>query len=125
MSNPCHVLRVKALYRRILFLHKFLPVHLKALGDQYVKDEFKRNKKASPEQAQSFLAEWEIYKDTLQNQVTEILRNKPNGIQVGVNLTDAQLNQFQEEQIGQLYQLMTESTKPCQQFNIQDSPDHK
>ncbi|XP_028672882.1 succinate dehydrogenase assembly factor 3, mitochondrial isoform X2 [Erpetoichthys calabaricus] len=66
-----------------------------------------------------------IYKDTLQNQVTEILRNKPNGIQFGVNLTDAQLNQFQEEQIGQLHQLMTESTKPCQQFNIQDSPDHK
>lgn len=54
-----HVLRVRALYRRILQLHRALPPDLKALGDQYVKDEFRRHKTVGPGEAQRFLKEWE------------------------------------------------------------------
>lgn len=54
-----HVSRVRALYRRILLLHRALPPDLKALGDQYVKDEFRRHKAAGPAEARRFLQEWE------------------------------------------------------------------
>lgn len=54
-----HVSRVRALYRRILLLHRSLPPDLKALGDQYVKDEFRRHKTVGSEEAQRFLQEWE------------------------------------------------------------------
>lgn len=37
-----------------------MPITLKALGDQYVKDEFKRNKNATLEQAEEFLQEWKV-----------------------------------------------------------------
>lgn len=55
-----HVFVVKSLYRRILNLHRKMPITLKALGDQYVKDEFKRNKNATLEQAEEFLQEWKV-----------------------------------------------------------------
>lgn len=54
-----HVSRVRALYRRILLLHRVLPPDLKALGDQYVKDEFRRHKTVGSAEAQRFLQEWE------------------------------------------------------------------
>lgn len=54
-----HVSRVRALYRRVLLLHRLLPPDLKALGDQYVKDEFRRHKTVRPDEAQRFLQEWE------------------------------------------------------------------
>uniref|UniRef100_A0A8C5XJ33 Succinate dehydrogenase assembly factor 3 n=1 Tax=Microcebus murinus TaxID=30608 RepID=A0A8C5XJ33_MICMU len=54
-----HVSRVRALYRLILQLHRVLPPDLKALGDQYVKDEFRRHKAVGSEEAQRFLQEWE------------------------------------------------------------------
>ncbi|KAB1276751.1 Succinate dehydrogenase assembly factor 3; mitochondrial [Camelus dromedarius] len=54
-----HVSRVRALYRRILLLHRVLPPDLKALGDQYVKDEFRRHKTVRSDEAQRFLQEWE------------------------------------------------------------------
>lgn len=54
-----HVSRVRALYRGILLLHRGLPPDLKALGDQYVKDEFRRHKTVGSDEAQRFLQEWE------------------------------------------------------------------
>ncbi|KAF7252275.1 Succinate dehydrogenase assembly factor 3, mitochondrial [Varanus komodoensis] len=54
-----HVSRVRTLYRKILQLHRALPLELKALGDQYMKDEFRRHKSVGPEEAQRFLQEWE------------------------------------------------------------------
>uniref|UniRef100_A0A674E4E3 Succinate dehydrogenase assembly factor 3 n=1 Tax=Salmo trutta TaxID=8032 RepID=A0A674E4E3_SALTR len=58
MANPSHVSRVLSLYKRILLLHRFLPIDLRALGDQYVKDEFRRNKTAAPEEVTVFMREW-------------------------------------------------------------------
>lgn len=54
-----HASRVRALYRRILLLHRVLPPDLKALGDQYVKDEFRRHKTVGSDEARRFLQEWE------------------------------------------------------------------
>lgn len=58
MAGP-HISRVRALYRRLLQLHRVLPPDLKALGDQYVKDEFRRHKAVGAAEAQRFLQEWE------------------------------------------------------------------
>ncbi|KAK1879841.1 Succinate dehydrogenase assembly factor 3 mitochondrial, partial [Dissostichus eleginoides] len=71
MAGPAHVSRVRFLYKRLLVLHRFLPIDLRALGDQYVKDEFRRHKSASPENVTSFMAEWESYRETLQTQVLQ------------------------------------------------------
>nr|XP_033786937.1 succinate dehydrogenase assembly factor 3, mitochondrial isoform X3 [Geotrypetes seraphini] len=57
---PSLVSQVRCLYKKILRLHKILPLDLKVLGDQYVKDEFKRHKTVNPTEAQRFLEEWEI-----------------------------------------------------------------
>uniref|UniRef100_A0A2K5R5D2 Succinate dehydrogenase assembly factor 3 n=1 Tax=Cebus imitator TaxID=2715852 RepID=A0A2K5R5D2_CEBIM len=54
-----HVSRVRALYKRVLQLHRVLPPDLKAVGDQYVKDEFRRHKAVGSDEAQRFLQEWE------------------------------------------------------------------
>ena len=60
--SALHVSRVRALYRRILLLHRVLPPDLKDLGDQYVKDEFRRHKTAGSKEAERFLQEWEASK---------------------------------------------------------------
>ncbi|KAM3596114.1 uncharacterized protein V6R79_008351 [Siganus canaliculatus] len=123
MANPVHISRVRSLYKRILVLHRFLPIDLRALGDQYVKDEFRRHKSAAHEEAKSFMTEWENYKNTLQTQVLESTREQHGSIRFGSSLPEEKLHDFQEEQIGQLYELMLESTKPNRQFDIQE--DHK
>jgi len=48
------------LYRRILKLHNNLPLIPKALGDQYVRDEFRRHKNATQEQITEFIQEWKV-----------------------------------------------------------------
>ncbi|RLN72528.1 hypothetical protein BBJ28_00009787 [Nothophytophthora sp. Chile5] len=54
--------RVLRLYKRILALHKQkLEPHMRILGDQYVRDEFKRHKNAAPKFVPLFLREWEQY----------------------------------------------------------------
>ncbi|XP_073318932.1 succinate dehydrogenase assembly factor 3, mitochondrial [Pagrus major] len=120
MAASAHVSRVRSMYKRILVLHRFLPIDLKALGDQYVKDEFRRHKTASPEEVKSFMTEWESYKDTLQAQVLESAGERLSSVKFGTDLSDGKLNDFQGDQIGQLYELMLESTKPNRQFDIQE-----
>ena len=61
------------MYKRILVLHRFLPIDLKALGDQYVKDEFRRHKTASPEAVKSFMAEWEVNAAQQPNRIQKCL----------------------------------------------------
>ncbi|KAF3707835.1 Succinate dehydrogenase assembly factor 3, mitochondrial [Channa argus] len=120
MAASSHVSKVRSLYKRILVLHRFLPIDLRALGDQYVKGEFRRHKSASPEEVKSFMAEWQNYKDTLQTQVLESVEKQDRSLQFGASLSEGKLSDFQDEQIGQLYELMLESTKPNRQFDIQE-----
>ncbi|RVE66908.1 hypothetical protein OJAV_G00112020 [Oryzias javanicus] len=120
MSGVANVSRVRALYKRILVLHRFLPLHLRALGDQYVKEEFRRHKGVTEVEAGRFMVEWENYKDTLQAQVLEAAGRGPGSVKFGANLAEQRLSDFQNEQIGQLYELMLESTKPNKQFDIRE-----
>lgn len=60
MATSAHVSKVRSLYKRILLLHRFLPIDLKALGDQYVKEEFRRHKGVSLREGTAFMAEWEV-----------------------------------------------------------------
>ena len=55
-----HISRVRILYKAILRLHRGLPVELQALGNQYVKDEFKRHKDCEPEFVPTFMKEWTV-----------------------------------------------------------------
>ncbi|XP_059584960.1 succinate dehydrogenase assembly factor 3, mitochondrial isoform X2 [Alligator mississippiensis] len=54
--------RARGLYRRLLRLHRALPPALRALGDRYVRDEFRRHRAVGPAEAQRFLREWEKLK---------------------------------------------------------------
>ncbi|KAL6457610.1 hypothetical protein MHYP_G00345730 [Metynnis hypsauchen] len=118
MASSAHISRVRSLYKRILMLHRFMPIDLRALGDQYVKDEFRRHKSASPEEVKLFMKEWEDYKKTLQAQMLEAAGNKK--LLFGSDLSEQKLQDFQDDQIGQLYELMLESTKPNRQFHLQE-----
>ncbi|XP_032944835.1 succinate dehydrogenase assembly factor 3, mitochondrial isoform X2 [Rhinolophus ferrumequinum] len=102
-----HVSRVRALYRRILLLHRVLPPDLKALGDQYVKDEFRKHKTA--------------YAAVLWQQANENRQNSTEKACFGTALPEEKLNDFRDEQIGQLQELMQEATKPNRQFSITES----
>ena len=61
MSNPNVSRFPLILYKRILRLHYGLPSQeMRIMGDSYVKDEFRRHKNATPEQALHFLKEWTV-----------------------------------------------------------------
>ncbi|XP_007532616.1 succinate dehydrogenase assembly factor 3, mitochondrial isoform X2 [Erinaceus europaeus] len=120
-----HVSRVWALYRRILLLHRVLPPDLKALGDQYVKDEFRRHKTVGSDEAQRFLQEWEMYAAVLWQQTNENRQNSPEKAYFGTTLSEEKLNDFRDEQIGQLRELMQEATKPSRQFSITEPTNPK
>jgi hypothetical protein len=55
-----HRLTVLRLYKTILRLHQSLPHELSALGNQYVRDEFRRHKDAQPEFVTNFMVEWSV-----------------------------------------------------------------
>lgn len=60
------------------------------------------------------------YKNTLQTQVLESAGERYNSVKFGDHLSQKKLNDFQDEQISQLYELMVESTKSKRQFDIQE-----
>ncbi|NXW44164.1 SDHF3 factor, partial [Nyctiprogne leucopyga] len=106
----------RGLYRRILLLHRALPAALRALGDRYVKEEFRKHKAAGPAEAQRFLREWEA--TLIQKQVNEDKQNPREKTVYGIQLTEEKLNDFRDEQIGQLKELMDEATKPNKKITI-------
>ncbi|NXP45746.1 SDHF3 factor, partial [Heliornis fulica] len=111
------------LYRRILALHRALPAALRALGDSYVKEEFRKHKAAGPAEAQRFLREWEA--TLIQHQINEDRQNLREKTVYGIQLTEEKLNDFRDEQIGQLKELMDEATKPNEKITISKDSEHK
>mmetsp|Transcript_24988 Transcript_24988/g.32269 ORF Transcript_24988/g.32269 Transcript_24988/m.32269 type:complete len:106 (+) Transcript_24988:160-477(+) len=88
------------LYRSILKEHKrLLPQDLRKLGDTYLRSEFKAHKEVNEEQAKIFYASW-----------SEYLQNLQNG-QHGRSLTETEVSQFSEDQIGKLRSLKEETIK--------------
>ncbi|KAG3256780.1 succinate dehydrogenase complex assembly factor 3 [Ictidomys tridecemlineatus] len=120
-----HVSQVHSLCRRILQLHRVLPLDLKSLSDQYVKDEFRRHKIIGSDEAQRFLQEWEVYASVLWEQANEYRQNSTERACFGTSFPEGKLNDFRDEQIGQLQELMREITKPNRQFSITESTKRK
>lgn len=90
------------LYRRIMKAHLLLPLEMKSLGDQYVRDEFKRHAKIeNPLQIVGFLTQWKVYLDNLENQ------NGQTGGFKGKQLDMEQFGKLSDEQLYQLHELMT------------------
>ncbi|XP_078278499.1 succinate dehydrogenase assembly factor 3, mitochondrial [Rhinoraja longicauda] len=118
-----HAARVRTLYKLLLRLHRRLPDDLRGLGDQYVKDEFRMSKAAGPSKTVRFMEEWQAYADVLQIQIKE--REKTQKVRYGANLTTNELQRFNEDQIGQLYELMQEAIKPDYQFNTENDLSRK
>ncbi|XP_046653386.1 succinate dehydrogenase assembly factor 3, mitochondrial-like [Daphnia pulicaria] len=106
-----HVQRVRLLYKTILRIHRGLPLEIKAIGDQYVKDEFKRHKTCQPQEVNQFMTGWVDYAVTLAKQlnVSQLKKQTPA---LGKHLTPEELDLFKDDQISQLHELMQEAIKP-------------
>ncbi len=55
-----HRANVRKLYKTILRLHRALPSEIRELGDQYVRDEFRRHKTIEKEYVAPFMLEWSV-----------------------------------------------------------------
>lgn len=107
-------------------LHRMLPLHLKALGDQYVKEEFRRHKAVSPAEAKLFMKEWESYAAMMWEQSKSCLYNPDTEkMPFGASLSEEKLDLLSPEQIGQLHELMQEATKPKKQFEVSEDSGQK
>eukprot|EP00744_Colponema_vietnamica_P027217 GILI01040725.1.p1 GENE.GILI01040725.1~~GILI01040725.1.p1 ORF type:complete len:116 (+),score=13.91 GILI01040725.1:127-474(+) len=93
-----------SLYRQIFRLHRHrLPIQLRAIGDMYVRDEFKRHHKSgTPQQYQRFLNEWKKYAAQLEEQHADNL---------GTNLSDSEFEALNDEQKVQLKKLRESASK--------------
>ncbi|XP_030841675.1 succinate dehydrogenase assembly factor 3, mitochondrial-like [Strongylocentrotus purpuratus] len=115
-----HVSAVRTLYRQILLLHRRLPLEMKALGDEYVKAEFRRHKNVKSEEVQNFMSEWQGYAAMLSAQ-TEGVKSEGEVKRVGLHLDGNQLEELNDIQVGQLYELYQETKKPSQFMQKEDS----
>ncbi|RDD45672.1 Succinate dehydrogenase assembly factor 3, mitochondrial [Trichoplax sp. H2] len=102
-----HKRQVLNLYKRVLRVNKQLPKEFRLVGNAYVRDEFKRHKTMAMDEGnvKEFLSEWKMYADHLEVQL------KQNHA-IGSNLSSQDLNRLSEDQLGQLYHLQEEVTKP-------------
>jgi len=88
------------LYRELLRAHRRLSPELRALGDDYIKSEFRRHQKVdNPLHIVSFCKEWKMYLDALHADSGE-----PGGPR-GRALDPSLIDRFSDEQLYQLYEL--------------------
>ncbi|KAM3568771.1 hypothetical protein VYU27_009114 [Nannochloropsis oceanica] len=98
------LLRGIQLYRAILRQHRQgLPPHLRKLGDEYVKAEFRAHRKSRTDVLASFQEEWNAYLSHLKAQKGQPL--------VGAYLTDEEVRRLSPEQMQQLNKLKEEAAK--------------
>ncbi|XP_033220490.1 succinate dehydrogenase assembly factor 3, mitochondrial [Belonocnema kinseyi] len=104
MNSLSHVQQVRRLYKTILRLHRELPEEVQPLGNNYVRDEFRRHKICTPTEANIFLNEWADYAISLGKQLglQGIKMAKP----LGKNLSTDNLERLRDEQVHQLYELL-------------------
>jgi len=57
-----HAKNVRVLYKSLFRLHRGLPEELRAIGDAYAREEFKRHREASEAHARAFMQEWTVKK---------------------------------------------------------------
>lgn len=97
-----------------IFCFSGLPGELQTLGDQYTKEEFKRHKNCSEQEAQVFISSWAEYAINLAQQLG--LKGKPTGT-IGEPLPETALDDFRDEQVAQLYELL-KATKGLEEGEI-------
>lgn len=107
MASYTNVQKVRILYKLILRLHRSLPDELQVIGTNYARDEFKRHKSCAPNEAAIFMNEWTDYAISLAKQLG-IKNNKT----IGSELSQDIINNFKDEQIVQLYELMQAAKAP-------------
>jgi len=89
------------LFRAILKEHRNkLPSHMRMLGDDYVRNEFKQHKTAKPEQLTMFFTAWDNYLE---------LMHKQEG-RFGRDLDEDTKSNLNEEQVAKLKDLKAEAT---------------
>ncbi|XP_008544293.1 succinate dehydrogenase assembly factor 3, mitochondrial [Microplitis demolitor] len=108
MTSLAHVQRVRKLYKTILKLHRGLPEEVQSLGNNYVRDEFRRHKNCNDAEANIFMNEWTDYAISLAKQLG--LRGPISAKPIGKNLNKEDLDKLSDEQIYQLYELMNAAT---------------
>jgi hypothetical protein len=99
-----HVNRVRLLYKSCMKLHRGLPSEMRVIGDSYVREEFRRHKLATPQQAKIFMEEWTKYAISLSRQ----LGKREPATLLGEHLANMELDSFSDDQIAQLYELHEE-----------------
>ncbi len=94
------------IYRNILRLHRKLPIEHRALGDNYVKEEFARHRSVKQaEQANAFYKEWTIYCQDLSEQLMEKPAEETKKF-IGKNLNlEMHLSNFNDDQLDSLLEL--------------------
>ncbi|KAL8370760.1 hypothetical protein RB595_000893 [Gaeumannomyces hyphopodioides] len=95
---PMALLPPIPLYRRLLRAHrKHLPHEMRVLGDEYVKAEFRAHRNVdNPAHLIGFLTEWQLYAQSVEGDAWAEEKIDP-----------AKVQKLSEEQVGQLYELMT------------------
>jgi hypothetical protein len=107
------VLQPLRLFRAILRAHKALPPVYRDLGDQYVRDEFRRHRTAKADFLKQFFVEWNGYLDALRAQASS------DAPALGAHLSDEQQRAFNADQKQQLSKLR-EETKRAQAKLVAD-----
>lgn len=100
-SSPAFGLRGLKLYAGILRAHRALPPQMRALGDSYVREEFKKHRKADAKFLAAFFREWEQY-------LSQVA--KPEGAE-GRDLAPEHAGALTPEQKEQLAKLQQEASK--------------
>ncbi|PWY99062.1 acetate non-utilizing protein 9, mitochondrial [Testicularia cyperi] len=108
------------LYRRLLRAHRHLDADMRAVGDNYIKDEFRRHQSIdNPLQIIGFLSSWKMYLDQL-----EVTQGKPGGFR-GQRLDPQLLEKMSDEQIYQIHELMQATQDAYDPSKAQSSPPHQ
>jgi len=95
---PLALLPPIPLYRRLLRSHrKYLDKEMRVLGDEYIKSEFRAHRTAdNPVHIIGFLTEWQMYAQQIEGASWR-----------GEKMDKTKIDKMSDQQIGQLYELMT------------------
>ncbi|XP_059140275.1 succinate dehydrogenase assembly factor 3, mitochondrial-like [Physella acuta] len=115
--SSSHVIKIRALYKALMKLHRGLPLEFQQIGNSYVRAEFQAHKSAQAENAEIFVREWTKYYVTLAKQLGAVKKNQ----ELGLHLSPEMLENFSDEQLGQLYELFKEATKTANPKIITDN----
>ncbi len=107
-KNP--LLSPVPLYRLILRSHRALPKEFRAIGDPYVKSEFRLHKDTdNPIHIVGFLSEWQKYAQDLKG---------PDWL--GDKIDKTKIDKMSDEQLGQLYELFQATKEASETKEAQD-----